>query len=154
MEFDIKGHLRERLDEAAKLYITDLTALPDDALGTVMGGVARTVYDFTFECVNVNTRMAASIMGSPLPRPSDDEFKAMAGQMDTKQKAIDGIRSSTNALIDAWMALDDINKEIPAFGGTRKCIDMVSLCAGHMMYHDGQINFIQALRGDGEVHWM
>lgn len=140
--------------ESSKLYITDLQALPDDAFGTVMGGVARTVFDFTFEVANVNARVAASISGQTLPRPSDEEYKQMAAALDTKEKAIDAVRQSTEALMTAWMNLDDINKEIPAFGGTRSCLSMVDLCAGHMMYHDGQLNFIQALRGDGEVHWM
>jgi len=30
----------------------------------------------------------------------------------------------------------------------------ISLPAGHMMYHDGQINYIQLLLGDTKFHWI
>jgi hypothetical protein len=30
---------------------------------------------------------------------------------------------------------------------------LAHLASIHMMYHDGQLNYIQSLHGDGEIHW-
>ena len=31
---------------------------------------------------------------------------------------------------------------------------LATIAVNHIWYHDGQLNLIQALNGDGDVHWM
>ena len=51
----------------------------------------------------------------------------------------------------------DVEKSVPVSGpggvGTRPIYQIVIGAAKHTFYHDAQLNFIQQLTGDMEVHW-
>ena len=119
------------------------------------GGVARVPIDFTYEVVVVNRRVLARLKNED-PGPFDSSGWMVAPEdFRNKRAAIDGIRESTNAVLEAWDALPegDINKSIPLESGETTALKAASMCATHLVYHDAQLNFVQSLAGDDEMHW-
>ncbi|HRF59024.1 MAG TPA: DinB family protein [Fimbriimonadaceae bacterium] len=153
---DLKSHIRARIAEGTGMYIQDLEAMDAELLGKSPGGVARSAYDFTYEVVVVNRRVAARLRGDdPGPWPSEgwmtapDDFK-------NKEVAVREMKASSEEVLAAWDALDAGAIETPIVlpTGETTPMSMASLIATHAVYHDAQLNYIQAIAGDGEMHWM
>ena len=155
MATDVKDAIKTSLEQAKTFYLLDLEAIAEEKLGVSPGGVARAPFDFTLEIADVNRRFAAGMRDETLEKRSDEERASLIAGM-TKASAKQMIEDSVGELIAAWMGLadDQIEKMIPAFGDERPAFAMASLAATHMMYHDGQLNYLQALNGDGAIHWM
>lgn len=151
MATDLKTHLTDRVQQAAKVYVNDLQAMPEDLLANSPGGVARTPYDFTYELVFVNKRILTRLQGGdPGPFPQDgwmtapDEFKS-------KEKCIADFEKSVNEVLTVWEEIPE--EKIHETYGPATGVDLVSLCGTHISYHDAQLNYLQAMNGDGDMHW-
>lgn len=152
---DLKTYTRARIAESTGMYIQDLEAMGAELLGRSPGGVARTAYDFTYEVVVVNRRVAARLRGEdPGPWPSEgwmmapDEYK-------NKDFAVAEMKESSEEVLAAWDLLDPaaIEKPIVLPNGETNPLAMASLIATHAVYHDAQLNYLQAISGDGDMHW-
>lgn len=139
------------LETAKAVYAKDLEALAEDQLQVSPGGSARAPYDFTYEVVIVNQRTARRIRGEdagPWPFESwavaPDDFKSKA----VAQAAIE---SSIQEVIDALQG--EATKVVPTPQGEKTRFELASFAAMHTMYHDAQLNYLQALLGDAEMHW-
>ena len=148
--------IKEKLESVKKDYANDLAAMPHDDLETSPGGQARAPYDFTYEVVVVNDRMTNAIRGvANGPWPFEGWAVAPA-DFRNKERAIAEIERSLDGMISVWGELEEAElcKEITsASGATSTPMDFALMCVQHTGYHDAQLNFIQAMRGDMEVHW-
>jgi hypothetical protein len=43
---------------------------------------------------------------------------------------------------------------VPAWQIPTPLFTLAHIAVSHLWYHDGQLNYIQALLGDEKVHWM
>ncbi len=155
MSVDVKEFMREKFVDAASAYVNDLKAMSHEQLDTSPGGSARCGYDFTYEVAYINRRLGARISGAtPTPPPqgwikAEDSYK-------NKDAAIADVESSAQELLDVWDALpaDDLKRviELPN-GDTTHPLDMMWIGVFHFGYHDAQLNYLQAIFGDEEVHW-
>lgn len=156
MSVDIKDHVAGRIRQAASCYTGDLHSMSDDLLAASPGGVARTPYDFTYEIVFVNRRIAKRIRGEE-PEPFEMKGWIVAPpEFQNKDRAIEEFRTSTDEVLEAWEALaeDQLDRSIPLPQGEPTTpIKLASLCASHITYHDAQLNYLQAINGDGSMHW-
>lgn len=153
---ELQEFLMERVKQASSFYVNDLEALTHEQLDKSPGGKARSGYDFTHEVIVVNNRIASQIRGEdPGPWPFGDEWAVCPGCDRDKAKVIEAIKSSTQAVLDAIESLPDGKFNEKFMSGERETSfsGMVSLVGTHMMYHAAQLNYIQALHGDEEVHW-
>lgn len=156
MAADIHALLKKRLQDSCDDYVADLDALSGDQLNTSPGGAARIAYDYTYEVAFINRRVAARMRGdSPPPMPNQkwitapDEFKV-------KGHAMDEIKGSVDDVLTSWSALtpDELDREIELPNGSKTSpIDLMFLAIFHTGYHDAQLNYLQSLLGDDEVHW-
>ena len=105
---------------------------------------SRSVLDVAHECVRSNRRMAAILSGSP-PSEGPAPFTDSA----TAQK---NLTESAKALADVVRGLDEsaLTQLFQAPWGPMPGRVMVQLPAMNMIYHGGQINYIQRLYGDTE----
>ncbi len=152
---DVKQHIRKRLESSSHLYAKDLEAIPEDQLLNSIGGVARTAVDFTYEVAFVNRRMAARIAGQALPDHNHDGWMKAPAEFSSKEACIAEFRGSVEALFQAWdgLAEDALEAPIATPNGETTALNMASLAATHMSYHDAQLNFIQSFHGDDSMHW-
>ncbi len=106
--------------------------------------------DFSYETLFVNRRLIARVTGEPvLPM---DGFPTCPDELRTPVAMATAIAESVEQFI---AAMGDPEREIVRPDGTiLTAFELGSFMNVHMMYHLGQINYVQTLYGDGDIHWM
>lgn len=152
-----KTHLRAFTERMHRLLTNDLKAIPEDKQNVSPGGSARTPLNIVAECALVNGRIADYLStGAPVARLTPEERATRLSAFDTEQKALAFLDGETQRLLEAIDALDEdglgvISNEPLGRPSTRFAV--AELPAAHMMYHDGQLGYIQTLHGDVQSHW-
>ena len=150
MPIDLKKHIVDALNEVAELWAKDLRAHRDPEIATPMSPTARSVADLTYETILVNRRFAARLRGEA--PPSMDGFPAAPEGLRTGAALADAMRESIDGIVAAY---DDPEREIPATGGgTVTAFELCGFAITHSYYHLGQVDYVQTVYGDTEVHWM
>lgn len=158
--FTVREQAEKWLNTALKCYLQDLEAIPEEKLGASPAGQARTPYDFTYEVALVNNRIANDIAGRPNdPWPfADDawavapqEFRSKAAITLLLQESVDNIKAACKDKSDEEMAA----RFRPEGRETDTCqADRVMFAAYHTGYHGAQLNYVQSIYNDLDVHWM
>ncbi len=151
-EFDHLKYVDEQLQQARSVFITDLEAMDEEALGTPIKGKARTPYDFTYEIIVVNNRFAKRLRGEdPGPWPFAEGWAVAPPEYRDKVRALEEFQSSMEAVRQALGT--DLYRVIETANGSTTPFEMGLFCSFHVLYHDAQLNYIQELHGDMEMHW-
>lgn len=135
-------------------FAKDLNALSDDAYIEKKAETCRTMQDIVAECVTINQYMVAELNGETFP-----EFgEATAANMEavkTRAAGMELIASTANALADATLTNRDKmgNMTMAPWKEEITLFMMLTITAAHMMYHDGQVTYLQQLCGDDKMHW-
>lgn len=151
----VKERIAQNMRDAGKRYHEDLLAMNASDLESGPGGAARAPLDFSYEVAYVNDRIAARFRGEdpgPFARPEGGWVCAPA-EIRTKEQVAELIKDSTEKMASAWESLDDIHRTIETPGGNTTMLEMALLGCIHLNYHDGQLNYVQSLKGDNEMHW-
>lgn len=154
MEF-VKNHLLEGVASAAKSYRQDFEALSHEQLGASPMGQARAPYDFTYEVVIVNKRIASRLRGQdPGPWTAEGWMTAPEGLKDKSalMAAFDESVAELTSAIEGIPA-GEMGREIVLPNMTTNPLDLATHAVVHMTYHDAQLNYVQELHGDMAVHW-
>lgn len=152
----VKESLAELIENAGKDYVKDLESLTTEQLAASLGGSARRGADFTYEVAVVNHRVAARLRGED-PGPWPFESWAVAPEDGATQEAlIESVKASTADAADALRSVDDEDLFAPLMLGESETTKfrLAAMVLVHLSYHDGQLNYIQSLNGDGEIHWV
>ncbi len=154
MNIDLKDHAEGVLTDARDRYIQDLEALSHDQLAARPNENTRSVYDFTYEIVVVNQRFLSRLNRQEPPDLAEGWIKAPE-DFCNKDRAIADFRKSMDDVEALLKPLtpEEFGTEIPMKQGSWTIFRIVCFLAMHVNYHDGQLNYIQSLAGDGEVHW-
>ena len=150
-------HLRAATDRASRLLANDLKAIPEEKQNTSPGGIARTPVNIVAECAMVNGRIAHFLRSGEMPpRPTIEERNRHLASFDSAEKALAYLERETTVLLAAFDGLEparlgERNDEL--FGRPMTLFQLAELAAVHMSYHDGQLNYVQTLYGDAEMHW-
>ncbi len=124
-----------------------LTWAPDAG----QGGTGRSTYDQVAECVGVNFGAAAILRGEA--PPTQGETDPAAALFASSEAAQEQLKASAAALGAAIRGLSDADLDRrfdhPYLGQVRGRI-LSTLPGFNMIYHVGQINYIQTLYGDTE----
>lgn len=143
--------------ESAFLCGRDLEAVSDEVLNCTQEGKCRSALAMSAELIGFNYLVAGVLSGKGGSFPTPEERDAFAATITSKEIAKAKLDESAGAVCAAVGALteEDLMTKITAPWGME--VTKAHLCAWsalHMMYHDGQMNLIQILNGDHEVHWM
>ncbi|HJP82148.1 MAG TPA: DinB family protein [Fimbriimonadaceae bacterium] len=155
MGFDAKEYALAAVKGGKDGFLRDVAALPDSALLESYGGAARAPINILFEICYVNRRLATRLKGQD-PGPFDVKFWAMTPvEFATREKAVAEFSQTMDEFIAALEAIpaDQMHAEIPTPSGHTTAFDLSLFLATHLNYHDGQLNYIQLLNGDTEMHW-
>lgn len=156
MATSLKEHLRKSFETNAGFYIRDLEAMTHEQLEKSPGGQARSGYDFTFEVVVVHRRIEARLTGrDPGPYSGADGWIVAPEEFRKPEAARKEMKDSVTGVLAAFDAVpeEDLEREIPLPKGSTSALDMIDLALTHATYHDAQLNYIQAIHGDGAMHW-
>lgn len=130
-------------------------SLPADRLGWRPQPHAPSAVSIVAHCAAANLFFAAVIGSLPLPYRTEDERRQAIASCTTLEQAESFLNRSVTAFCDALVALPEgrLAEQVAMPWGER-----MPLYAGlwqatqHMLYHEGQINYIQLLLGDDEHH--
>lgn len=142
------------LEHATSNYCKDLATLTEEQFLQSVGGSARAVVDFTYEVAAVNRRIAKRMAGESVP-PANDGWIVAPDELRSKEALTAYLRESSQMVIDAAKTFspEEAMTVVGPEGFARPIFAWVFFAATHTGYHDAQINFIQSLSGDLEVHW-
>ncbi len=157
MDVDIKAHLKGMAERIKGLLVNDLRAIPADKHNACPGGCAKTPLFMIAECAMVNHWVAYFLKtGEKKPRPSADEREALLKSYTDTDKTLAFLEESVTAYhegVDAFDAARFGEHNDDFFGRPMTLLGIAELPPVHMMYHDGQLNYIQMLLGDNDIHW-
>lgn len=151
----LKEHLTGKLEFAKKAYAGDLRAMAEEQLTTGQGGSARAPADFTYEVVSINNRISKRMRGED---PGEFKFEGWMTAPDdfrNKETIIEQFEQSVDGVLTAFASVseEDMFRKIETPSGETSPMDLAGFAAAHMTYHDAQLNYIQTLKGDEEMHW-
>lgn len=130
--------------------------VPEEKRDWVPQGKARTLHDILAECAVLPGRWHALLLGNEeLPPPDREGYERAKAALNT----LDKIKAAGDAGIAQLCQLieavpDERLEETRAmpWGGTMTLADRLFICYWNLTYHDGQVNFLQMLLGDTEMH--
>jgi hypothetical protein len=152
---DAKAYLAGWLQAVTGMTIADINAIPDDKWAAVYGGCARPCGALLADTVTNLKWTAATVRGE-----ASDAYNGMGplGEVYAdKAAAIAGLSEASAELASALAAAGDdhLNSMVTAPWGQQAPVYLLAqISMNHIWYHDGQLNYIQALNGDDQVHWM
>lgn len=152
---DIARLLVEDLKVVTQFFTKDLTFLPADKFHARPMGVARPPALFAAEVAAFNQMVTKLIQGQEAQFADPQGLEQWASKFQTSGDIKTDIDASVDGLIAAIERVEDFGKEVMApWGQPISIYRLITVTIGHMWYHDGQINYLQCLYGDGEFHWM
>jgi hypothetical protein len=138
-------------------YLKDLEYIPEDKFDVSPMGAAKTAKEMTLECVGLNKILVKMIDGQTAAHPTPEERKAWYAMFRTPDAVKVEFKASMNNLIAKVEKLEDadLDRIVTApWGQPLPLGAMLLMGVSHTTYHDGQLNYIQALYGDDKFHWM
>lgn len=140
------------------MYCKDLKAMTDEQLVAAQPGVARAASVLTGDACAMAI-YATNLINDPTTEfQMEADMNRLVGEMTTVAEAVRVVSETGSALASAIEGASDermAEMMTPPWGGPAMPMFLfANIAANHLWYHDGQINLIQAMNGDGEVHWM
>jgi len=144
------------IKHATSHYLQDLDAMSEDQILNSAGGAARCPVDFTYETALVNRRLAARLSETEPPvMPDGDPWLVAPEELRSKAAITAFMKESCEVLLSAAQSIpeSESGKLVGSPGREEPAFALAEFASLHIMYHDAQLNFIQALNGDLAVHW-
>lgn len=149
------AHLRRSTETAYNNLVNDITALDEDKAAGTPHEALRPTIKLVAECGSVNGRLAALVATGQATRPTPEEEDAFFASITTRDEALAVLKDGTEKLYAAIEATapDTWGDSVPGPFAPWTRAAAAGLAATHMMYHDGQLNYVHLLHGDTEMHW-
>ncbi|HAY14075.1 MAG TPA: hypothetical protein PLB31_08750 [Fimbriimonadaceae bacterium] len=155
--FDPRTEVLERLGFTRHLFGADIKAMSHEDLSANCGGASRCGYDFLYELVGFFSLFAGLLTSGPsaIDGPQGEWVRAPQEFMDkdSAMKSLNEAADHFSAAIQNYKG-DLFNDVFPSPVGPFTPLSMANLAVSHLMYHSGQLNYIQTVRGDVAFHWM
>lgn len=118
-------------------------------------GEARTVLDQLTECVIANIKWRNILASHQYGNVSPEVFEQTVAECATLEGTLARLEQSGAALAEAILAVPDeeTGDDIESPWGRYTLADCCLHAYWNMVYHEGQINYVQTLYGDTEEHY-
>jgi uncharacterized damage-inducible protein DinB len=155
MQMTVQQLAASRTQRAAHDLIAAAESTPADRLAWVPMGEARTMMDQLTECVIANIKWTTILKTHRYANVPREVWEAVVPECDTLAKVTARLRQSAADLIQAIGSVRDEETadEIETDWGPYSLADCCLHAYWNMVYHEGQINYIQTLYGDTEEHY-
>ncbi len=146
--------IAQRTKSAAGLFATDLKHMSHETLALSPGGKARTGYDIAYEVIGLH-RLICDVAAGRTPKPMPDGWVTAPSEFKDVNTAIHEFESSVEQLLAFMATATDelLGKVSPTPFGEMPLMGLCQIVPIHLMYHSGQLNYIQTLQGDDQFHW-
>jgi hypothetical protein len=147
---------KEFLHEVEYLANKDMDATSEADFAHCPGGKARPATDYMAECGIFQSVIAQKLDNPDVQIDMNAQYSVLA-TIDSKAKAREMFTSGVNQFSATLDKISDseLNDEIVAPWGMSTTKGKLILHGlAHTMYHLGQLNQLQLIQGDEEVHWM
>ncbi len=155
--FDHAAQLAGRTRAYTGMFVNDLKYMPEGSFTNGQGGVTRSVAGITADAAWLADCVATMLRGeTPATTDYSTHVELIPG-LGTKEACTELISNAGTALADAIENLpaSKFGETVMApWGQETTLYALGSTATSHIWYHDAQLNYIQSLAGDGEVHWM
>lgn len=147
--------LIQRIRDAGSCFSADLNAMPEESLDRSPGGKARTAFDLTYEVVGLNRIVACRAKGEQALSDDTEGWVRAPESYKNKATAIVDFEDSIRELVDALGQVTDERLRAPVETpfGALPLARLAEIVPRHIMYHSGQLNYIQTWLGDEVFHW-
>ena len=160
MAASIKQCTLDLLDSMGGFFAKDLELLSERQVMTSPGRAARRPIDYVHEVTVVNRGIACQLRGedpnSLFGEQSHDENKFIVAPTTlTKSEAVAAFKQSiaeVREIVDG-MSEEDMLTPRQSFFGEKPAYWVAQFVAIHTNYHNGQLNLVQGLGGDGKNNW-
>ena len=154
-ELNLAAHLRATTEWAYNNLVNDLNALDEEKAAGSPDTALRPTIKVVAECGSVNGALAELVAAGMAAMPSPDERAAYYAAITTRAEALAALETGTQKL---YAAIDGVTSDrwgetVQTPLGAMTVLAAAGIAAQHMMYHDGQINYLHMLHGDTEMHW-
>jgi len=152
----LKEHLVGFTERVHGFLEKDLNAVAEEDSNACPGGCARPALSVVAECGLLNSNIADLLTIGETKRLPAKELKAHLSSFSTKEKALAYLNEQTARLVEAIKGMDESKLGATTdvlFGRPSTWFSVAEFPAIHMMYHDGQLNYLHRLNGDDKIHW-
>lgn len=153
---DAKAMLNGWLHGVTHMFATDIQAIPEDKWNVNFGGCTRPTSELAADGIGLLYWVTEAIRAEGTPTLPADASEKLAAACSTRAGALEKLEQGSKMLSEALMgaseetlmktAMAPWNMEAPLYS-------FAEIAASHLWYHDGQLNYIQCLLGDGAYHW-
>lgn len=152
---DVRTTLNGWLAGLKDMYAKDILATPEDKWNAGMGGETRPASVLTADALSLMEWTTEALKGNETDHQAI--LERMKGECATREGAKACLEKTCSEFSSALAgAIDErLSSEIMApWQMPTPVVILAHIAVNHLWYHDGQINYIQCLIGDGTVHWM
>jgi hypothetical protein len=148
---ELHPYVTEQIQQATLMFAADLKAMPEEVLRYAPRG-ARTPLDLAFECAYLMRRLAKRLREEPVePFPWGEGYATAPNELNGRDSAIANLQAASQDLLASLG--HDLNRFVTTSAGQERAYAVALFGAVHTIYHDGQLNYIQASHGDQAMHW-
>lgn len=143
--------------QLAGMYAKDLAHVSPERFSNAAGGATRSVADFTAEITAMCYGALAVLNGGDIVMPTEEQMAANKAKFTDAATAAGLLTEAAGQLADAIAGApgEALDRSVMApWGQPMTVAEFVNIMVNHIWYHDGQVNYVQALDGDEAVHWM
>lgn len=139
---------------AFRFFQQDLENLPEEAFSQSLGGKARTAADIAYEVRLTNERLYRDLTGEPSTE-QPNAWAVAPEELRTKEATVRSFQSSCEQVVGLIerFSPEELDTLVPGVLGEQSRADHCRAMTVHLWYHSGQLNFIQTVLGDSEIHW-
>jgi hypothetical protein len=155
-QIDAKAMLTGWLQGVTGMFVSDVNAIPDDKWTATMGGCTRPCSELADDTISFLVWATKCIEQGGTPTMDEAARAALKESCTTKAGAIAAIQNASKSMADALSATTDeilMKTATAPFGMDGSIYGFAQMAVSHVWYHDGQLNYVQCLLGDGDFHW-
>ena len=153
---DIRAHYAGWVMTCAEFYAKDLAAMTQEQFDNTYGGATRSPRNFSAEVALMTEKSVDLVRGGEMGGRDAEAMAAREAELSTPALAGAAVKSAALEMAKAFKEASDeaIAREITMpWGQAMTIYALAHLVASHIMYHDAQLNYVQAINGDAEMHW-
>ena len=157
MAIDGKAYLSGWLVALVDMVSKDIRAMSDDQWTATHGGVSKSASGCIADALGMLKWTSVRLGGVEAPMEETYMNSDMLAAVATRDGAMSALQTTSEEFNAALAAAsdDDLNATIiPPWQMPAPLFMIAQIAVSHLWYHDGQVNYIQTLNGDKEVHWM